>query len=88
VQPVVSVVCGSDRNVTVWNHAAFSLNRERLLNEEIAESLFQQLPKRSKPYMSDVSAIAAIARRLSAAARAPARSIHPGHCAGSPAVME
>jgi hypothetical protein len=38
---------------TVWNHAVYSKNRERLLNEEIAESFFQQVLERAKPYMSD-----------------------------------
>ena len=28
---------------TVWNHAVYSKNRERLLNEEIAESFFQRV---------------------------------------------
>src|SRR2546426_7379252 len=38
---------------TVWNHAVFSKNRERLLNEEIAESFFQRVLERARPYMSD-----------------------------------
>ena len=38
---------------TVWNHAVFSKNRERLLNEEIAESFFQRVLERAKPHMSD-----------------------------------
>jgi len=37
----------------VWNHAVFSKNRERLLNEEIAEGFFQRVLERAKPYMSD-----------------------------------
>jgi hypothetical protein len=37
----------------VWNHAVYSKNRERLLNEEIAESFFQRVLERAKPYMSD-----------------------------------
>jgi len=35
------------------NHAVYSKNRERLLNEEIAESFFQRVLERAKPYMSD-----------------------------------
>jgi IS5 family transposase len=37
----------------VWNHAVFSKNRERLLNEEIAEGFFQRVLERAKPHMSD-----------------------------------
>ncbi len=37
----------------VWNHAVFSHNRERLLNEEIAEVFFQRGRARAKPYLSD-----------------------------------
>src|SRR5216684_2060612 len=31
----------------------YSVRRERLLNEEIAESFFQRVLERAKPYMSD-----------------------------------
>jgi len=37
----------------VWNHAVFSKNRERLLNEEIAEVFFQRVLKIAEPYLSD-----------------------------------
>ena len=37
----------------VWNHAVYSKNRERLLNEEIAEGFFQRVLERAQPYMSD-----------------------------------
>jgi len=37
----------------VWNHAVFSKNRERLLNEEIAEAFFQRVLQRAQPYLSD-----------------------------------
>ena len=37
----------------VWNHAVHSKNRERLLNEEIAELFFQRVLERARPYMSD-----------------------------------
>ena len=41
------------RGNNVWNHAVFSQNRERLLNEEIAEGFFQRGLKMAKPYLSD-----------------------------------
>ena len=44
---------GMEMDEVVWNHAVFSKNRERLLNEEIAEGFFQQVLERAKPYMSD-----------------------------------
>jgi len=37
----------------VWNHAVYSKNRERLLNEEIAESFFRRVLERARPFMSD-----------------------------------
>src|SRR6202050_1983695 len=37
----------------VWNHAVYSKNRERLLNEEIAEGFFQRVLERAQPFMSD-----------------------------------
>src|ERR1700721_3000696 len=37
----------------VWNHAVYSKNRERLLNEEIAEAFFRRVLDRARPYMSD-----------------------------------
>lgn len=37
----------------VWNHAVFSHNRERLLNEEIAEAFFQRVLGLAKAYLSD-----------------------------------
>jgi transposase len=44
---------GMEMDETVWNHAVYSKNRERLLNEEIAEGFFQRVSERAKPYMSD-----------------------------------
>src|SRR3989454_4192031 len=35
-------VVGMEMDEEVWNHAVFSKNRERLLNEEIAEAVFQR----------------------------------------------
>src|ERR1700693_4791275 len=44
---------GMEMDETVWNHAVFSKNRERLLNEEIAETFFQRVLERARPHMSD-----------------------------------
>jgi transposase len=44
---------GMDMDEVVWNHAVFSKNRERLLNEEMAEVFFQRVLERAKPYLSD-----------------------------------
>src|SRR5882672_4928940 len=44
---------GMEMDEVVWNHAVFSKNRERLLNEEIAEGFFQRVLERAKPHMSD-----------------------------------
>ena len=42
---------GADEEV--WNHAVFSKNRDRLLNEAVARSFFQRVRQRAYPYMSD-----------------------------------
>jgi transposase len=44
---------GMEMDEVVWNHAVFSKNRERLLNEEIAEMFFQRVLERARGYMSD-----------------------------------
>lgn len=44
---------GLSMDEPVWNHAVFSHNRERLLNEEIAEAFFQRVLGLAKPYLSD-----------------------------------
>jgi transposase len=44
---------GMEMDEAVWNHAVYSKNRERLLNEEIAESFFRWVLERARPYMSD-----------------------------------
>jgi transposase len=44
---------GMEMDEAVWNHAVFSKNRERLLNEEIAEAFFQRVLERAQPHMSD-----------------------------------
>jgi transposase len=44
---------GMEMDERVWDHAVFSKNRERLLNEEIAEAFFQRVVKLAQPYLSD-----------------------------------
>src|SRR6204780_3249239 len=44
---------GMEMDEAVWNHAVYSKNRERLLNEEIAEAFFQRVLEQARPYMSD-----------------------------------
>jgi hypothetical protein len=44
---------GMEMDEEVWNHAVFSKNRERLLNEEIGEDFFRRVIERAKPFMSD-----------------------------------
>src|ERR1700694_841810 len=44
---------GMAMDEAVWNHAVFSKNRERLLNEEIAEAFFRRVLERARPYLSD-----------------------------------
>src|SRR6202789_3321668 len=44
---------GMEMAWVIWNHAVYSKNRERLLNEEIAESFFQRVLERARPFMSD-----------------------------------
>ena len=45
---------GMEMDEVVWNHAVYSKNRERLLNEEIAESFFQRVLERARPYMGTI----------------------------------
>ena len=44
---------GMEMDEAVWNHAVYSKNRERLLNEEVAEGIFRKVLERAKPFMSD-----------------------------------
>src|SRR3990170_4711457 len=44
---------GMEMDERVWDHAVFSKNRERLLNEEIAEAFFQRVLAIAQPYLSD-----------------------------------
>ena len=44
---------GMEIDEPVWNHAVFSKNRERLLNEEVAGRFFTRVLNQAKPYLSD-----------------------------------
>jgi transposase/ribosomal protein S6E (S10) len=44
---------GLEMDEPVWNHAVFSKNRDRLLNQEIAQKLFQRVLGQAKPYLSN-----------------------------------
>jgi transposase len=44
---------GMEMDEAVWNHAVYSKNRERLLNEQVAESFFRRVLERARPFMSD-----------------------------------
>jgi transposase len=44
---------GLELDEPVWNHAVFSKNRERLLNQEVAREFFGRVLAQAKPHMSD-----------------------------------
>lgn len=44
---------GMEIDEPVWNHAVFSKNRERLLNEEVAGRFFTRVLSQARPYLSD-----------------------------------
>jgi len=44
---------GLEMDEPVWNHAVFSKNRERLLNQEVARGFFVRVLTQAKPYLSD-----------------------------------
>jgi transposase len=44
---------GLEMDEPVWNHAVFSKNRERLLNQEVARKFFQRVLQQAKPHMSE-----------------------------------
>jgi len=44
---------GMEMDEPVWNHAVFSKNRERLLNQEVARSFFTRVLKQAEGYLSD-----------------------------------
>jgi hypothetical protein len=43
---------GLEIDEPVWNHAVFSKNRERLLNEEVAQEFFAHVLAQAQPYLS------------------------------------
>jgi transposase len=44
---------GLEMDEPVWNHAVFSKNRERLLNQEVAQEFFRRVLAQAKPHLSD-----------------------------------
>ncbi len=44
---------GLEMDEPVWNHAVFSKNRDRLLNQEVAQQFFRRVLAQAKPYLSD-----------------------------------
>jgi hypothetical protein len=46
-------IVGLEMDEPVWNHAVFSKNRERLLNQEVARELFERVLAQAKPHLSD-----------------------------------
>jgi transposase len=44
---------GLEMDEPVWNHAVFSKNRERLLNQEVAREFFSRVWAQAKPHLSD-----------------------------------
>ena len=44
---------GMEMDEPVWNHAVFSKNRERLLNQEVAQTFFSRVLAQAKPHLSD-----------------------------------
>jgi transposase len=44
---------GLEMDEPVWNHAVFSKNRERVLNQEVAQEFFGRVLAQVKPHLSD-----------------------------------
>src|SRR5690348_4190893 len=44
---------GMEMDEPVWNHAVFSKNRERLLNQEVARTFFSRVLEQAKAHLSD-----------------------------------
>ena len=44
---------GLEMDEPVWNHAVFSKNRERLLNQEVAQEFFRRVLAQANPHLSD-----------------------------------
>jgi transposase len=43
---------GMEMDEPVWNHAVFSKNRERLLNQDVAQTFFGRVLTQAKPHLS------------------------------------
>lgn len=44
---------GLELDEPVWDHAVFSKNRDRLLNQEVARKFFERVLAQAQPYLSD-----------------------------------
>lgn len=44
---------GLSMDETIWNHAVFSKNRDRLLNSDVAQRFFAEVNRQAKKFMSD-----------------------------------
>jgi len=44
---------GLELDEPVWNHAVFSKNRERLLNQDVARTFFARVLEQARPHLSD-----------------------------------
>jgi len=44
---------GMEMDEPVWNHAVFSKNRERLLNQEVARTFFDRVLQQAREHLSD-----------------------------------
>jgi transposase len=44
---------GLELDEPVWNHAVFSKNRDRLLNQDVARAFFSRVLTQAKPFLSD-----------------------------------
>ena len=44
---------GLELDEPVWNHAVFSKNRDRLLNQDVAREFFSRVLTQAKPHLSD-----------------------------------
>ncbi len=44
---------GMELDEPVWNHAVFSKNRERLLNQDVARAFFARVLEQAKPHLSE-----------------------------------
>ena len=42
---------GMEMDEAMWNHAVFSKNRDRLLNQEVAQVFFSKVLAQAKPYI-------------------------------------